>query len=76
MAADDDRPRRSAAASLGHAVVACGAATVAGWGRLRAWNRAGGAAASGLARLVEVHALQAAGDATITVALAGSLFFA
>jgi hypothetical protein len=43
--------------------------------RLRQWNRRGGAGTSGLAALVEVHALQSAGDATITVALAGSLFF-
>jgi MFS family permease len=43
--------------------------------RLREWNRRGGAGASGLATLVETHALQSAGDATITVALAGSLFF-
>jgi MFS family permease len=43
--------------------------------RLRTWNERGGAGASGLARLVEAHALQSAGDATITVALAGSLFF-
>lgn len=39
------------------------------------WNRSRGAGESGLARLVEVHALQTAGDAFITVALAGSLFF-
>lgn len=43
--------------------------------RLRQWNRRGGAGASGLAALIETHALQSAGDATITVALAGSLFF-
>jgi MFS family permease len=76
MTADDDRPqRRSAPAAAGHVVVATGRATVRGWRRLLAWNRAGGAGASGLARLVEAHALQAAGDAVITVALAGSLFF-
>lgn len=57
-----------AAAGTGHAIAA-------GWHRLAAWNAGRGAAASGLARLVEAHALQAAGDATITVALAGSLFF-
>ncbi len=43
--------------------------------RLRRWNERDGAGASGLAALVETHALQSAGDATITVALAGSLFF-
>ncbi|MGN6473732.1 MAG: hypothetical protein ACTHK4_08815, partial [Mycobacteriales bacterium] len=46
-----------------------------GLARLRRWNNRGGAGASGLATLVETHALQSAGDATITVALAGSLFF-
>jgi MFS family permease len=76
MAGDDDRTQRSAAATVGRGVVGAGAAAGRGWRRLLAWNRAGGAGESGLARLVEVHALQAAGDAAITVALAGSLFFA
>jgi MFS family permease len=44
--------------------------------RLHDWNGGRGARESGLARLVEVHALQTAGDAFVTVALAGSLFFA
>jgi MFS family permease len=43
--------------------------------RVRTWNRSGGAGESGLSRLVEVHALQAAADSFVTVALAGSLFF-
>jgi MFS family permease len=43
--------------------------------RVRTWNQSSGASQSGLARLVEVHALQTAGDAFVTVALAGSLFF-
>lgn len=43
--------------------------------RLNTWNRSRGADRSGLARLVEMHALQTAGDAFVTVALAGSLFF-
>jgi MFS family permease len=46
-----------------------------GFKRLRVWNSRDGAGTSGLAALVETHALQSAGDATITVALAGSLFF-
>src|SRR4051812_16018099 len=75
MTADDDRPRRSAAATAGRGVVGVGTAAGRSWRRLLAWNRAHGAGESGLARLVEAHALQAAGDATITVALAGSLFF-
>src|SRR4051794_8364725 len=72
---DDGPRRRSAPAAAGRALVGSARATVHGWQRLLAWNRAGGAGASGLARLVEVHALQSAGDAVITVALAGSLFF-
>lgn len=43
--------------------------------RVDAWNRSSGAQESGLARLVVMHAWQAAGDAFVTVALAGSLFF-
>ena len=43
--------------------------------RARLWNQRDGAGASGLAALIETHAVQAAGDATIAVALAGSLFF-
>ncbi|HWC35272.1 MAG TPA: MFS transporter [Mycobacteriales bacterium] len=64
---------------VGHALwrllVAIGSACRRGLLRLRNWNRRDGAGASGLAALVETHALQSAGDATITVALAGSLFF-
>jgi MFS family permease len=76
VAGDDDRPqRRSAAATVGHGLMSAGSGIVHGWQRLLAWNRAGGAGASGLARLAEVHSLQSAGDAVITVALAGSLFF-
>jgi MFS family permease len=67
-----DRPRRNL---IVRATAGSGRAAAAGWHRLSAWNEGRGAAASGLARLVEAHALQAAGDATITVALAGSLFF-
>ena len=43
--------------------------------RLRSWNRRGGAGRSGLAGLIELHALQAAGDAVVAVALAGTIFF-
>jgi MFS family permease len=56
-------------------VRAIGHGTARGVRRLRRWNERDGAGASGLATLVETHALQSAGDATITVALAGSLFF-
>ena len=43
--------------------------------RLRAAAEADGADRSGLAALLWVHALQAAGDAMIAVALAGTVFF-
>lgn len=62
-------------AALGQLLRATASATRRGTRRLRQWNRRGGAGVSGLATLVETHALQSAGDATITVALAGSLFF-
>ena len=63
---------RSAAVDL---VAAIGRAFRGGWRRLGAWNRSNGAGESGFSRLVEVHALQTIGDAFVTVALAGSLFF-
>ncbi len=43
--------------------------------RVRTAARADGADTSGLSALLSVHALHAAGDALITVALAGTLFF-
>src|SRR4051812_4895493 len=71
--AEQSPPRvRSAAWQL---AVVTGHGTRHGWRRLRHWNQANGAGESGLARLVDVHALQTAGDAFVTVALAGSLFF-
>jgi MFS family permease len=54
--------------AIGHALAHAGR-------RLRTWNRRGGAGTSGLAGLVELHAVQAAADACVTVALAGHLFF-
>src|SRR5919112_1224978 len=43
--------------------------------RLRRAARADGAGQSGLSALLGVHALHAAGDALVAVALAGALFF-
>src|SRR3954465_13731882 len=64
---------------VGHAVWdllrAIWALMVGGVTRLRHWNSRGGAGASGLAGLVELHAVQAAADTFVTVALAGHLFF-
>lgn len=73
--ASSDQPARAAAA-FGRFLIAVWKAIRRNIRRLRTWNRRGGAGSSGLATLVETHALQSAGDATITVALAGSLFFA
>jgi MFS family permease len=61
--------------ALWQLLVAIARAFRRGFKRLRVWNSRDGAGTSGLAALVETHALQSAGDATITVALAGSLFF-
>src|SRR5437763_15197773 len=64
---------------VGHAVWdllrAIWALLVGGVTRLRHWNSRGGAGASVLAGLVELHAVQAAADTFVTVALAGHLFF-
>lgn len=69
------RPARGAGQALVDLVRALAALIMRGLRRLRAWNRRDGAGESGLAHLVEVHVLQTAGDATVAVALAGSLFF-
>jgi len=73
------RPDERRHAGVGHAfwdlLRAIGALMVGGVRRLRLWNRRDGAGTSGLAGLVELHALQAAADAFVTVALAGHLFF-
>jgi hypothetical protein len=61
-----------AARSSGSAVRA---ATSASARRVQAAARADGAGESGLSKLVSVHALHAAGDAMVAVALAGTLFF-
>ncbi|HEX4654664.1 MAG TPA: MFS transporter [Mycobacteriales bacterium] len=79
MAGRVDEPGGGQQPGVGHAIwrllVAFAQACRHGARRLGAWNNSRGAGASGLARLVEVHALQTAGDAFVTVALAGSLFF-
>jgi hypothetical protein len=47
----------------------------ASYTRVRGMTHARGAGESGLARLIEMHAVNAAGDALIAVSLAGTLFF-
>jgi MFS family permease len=43
--------------------------------RIRRTTHAGGAGESGLAKLIELHAVNSAGDMLITIALASSVFF-
>ena len=75
MTSTVDEPDRGIGAALWHLLRTIAHAFRSGGRRLGKWNRSRGAGESGLARLVEVHALQTSGDAFITVALAGSLFF-
>lgn len=63
---------RASSAQVGHAIARGSRAVVA---EARRFTRAGGAGESGLARILELHALHAAGDAAIAVSLAGTLFF-
>ncbi len=63
---------KSGTARAGRAVAHGGRAA---WSGARRFTRAEGAGESGLARVLELHALSAAGDAAIAVSLAGTLFF-
>src|SRR6186713_2129509 len=64
---------------LAEAAVAAGRATGRGFGAVfrfaRRAARAEGAGDSGLSRLIELHAFNAAGDAAVAISLAGTLFF-
>lgn len=63
---------RRAPGRAGRTLVAGGSSALAG---ARKFTHAGGAGESGLARLLELHAVSTAGDAAIAVSLAGTLFF-
>jgi hypothetical protein len=79
------RPRRPRSARSGRRTAGRSGARRAGGavrsgvvrsaGRVRSAARADGADRSGLSALLSVHALHAAGDALVAVALAGTLFF-
>lgn len=80
-------PTGSAARAAGRGVAATGRGVAAvskatGRGATRAFRlarraaRAEGAGDSGLYRLIELHAFNAAGDAAVAISLAGTLFFA
>jgi hypothetical protein len=63
---------RGGTARAGRAVASGGRAA---WSGAQRFTRAEGAGESGLARILELHALSTAGDAAIAVSLAGTLFF-
>ena len=75
------KPSRGSARRVGLGAAAragglrVGGMTHSGVRRVRAAARADGADRSGLSSLITVHALHAAGDALVAVALAGTLFF-
>jgi MFS family permease len=70
----DQAPRRFARGST-RLVSATGRAARGTYGRVRQATHAQGAGESGLARLLELHAFNAAGDSALAVSLAGTLFF-
>jgi hypothetical protein len=57
------------------AVQATGRAAERAWHGIRRTTHAHGAGESGLAKLIELHGVSAAGDALVTIALANTLFF-
>ncbi len=59
--------------ATGHATTSAAAYT---YRRARRASQAEGAGDSGLYRLIELHAFNAAGDAAVAISLAGTLFFA
>jgi MFS family permease len=65
-------PVRRAGRTLASGVGRSGGAVVR---RVRRSTHAGGAGESGLAKLIELHAVNSAGDMLITVALASTVFF-
>ncbi|CAG7639491.1 MFS transporter [Actinacidiphila bryophytorum] len=67
---------RGPARRVGHALArGVGAPAGALGRRIRRTTHAGGAGESGLAKLIELHAVNSAGDMMITVALASTVFF-
>ncbi|MEE4545471.1 MFS transporter [Streptomyces sp. V4-01] len=65
-------PVRRAGRALANGVGRSGGAVVR---RVRRSTHAGGAGESGLAKLIELHAVHSAGDMLVTVALASTVFF-
>ncbi len=72
-------PHRAGRSVLRGAGAVAKVAGKAGGGTVRAARRAAraqGAGETGLSRLIEVHAFSSAGDAAVTIGLAGTVFFA
>ena len=73
------RGARAAGVATGRGARAAGHATGAAAGytfrQARRASHAEGAGQSGLSRLIELHAFNAAGDAAVAISLAGTLFF-
>ena len=73
-------PIAKAASGLGRGTKASARGVARGssyvWNRARGAARAHGAGESGLYRLIELHAFNAGGDASVAIALAGTIFFA
>ncbi|OKJ78556.1 MFS transporter [Streptomyces sp. CB02460] len=69
---DGPGPLRSAGRSIGHALRVPFTGTARG---IRKATHAHGAGESGLGKLIELHAVNGAGDVMITVALASTVFF-
>lgn len=69
------RTTRAVGQTGSRAARATGRATQRGWRGLRRATHAHGAGESGLAKLIELHGVSAAGDALVAVALADTLFF-
>ena len=77
--AESGRGRRAAGATgrgIKRAGTATGSAATYTLRQARRASRAQGAGDSGLYRLIELHAFNAAGDAAVAISLAGTLFFA
>ena len=71
-----DRGRARKTADAGRKVANISGRAAGGAMRVaRKASRASGAGESGLYRLIELHAFNAAGDAALTISLAGTLFF-
>lgn len=79
----DEREPDSPVARIGRMSAGVGRAVGRGVGRggrsaftgARRFTHSGGAGESGLARLLELHAFNTAGDAAVAISLAGTLFF-